>query len=63
MKKRKRSGTLSGVPTQKDFQATANILCAHLAPEPLVEAFSNYFKGENPRFRADLFKKAAYCKR
>lgn len=52
-----------GSPTKKDFQATATILCAHLASDDMVNAFANYFRGENPNFRGDLFKKAAFCRK
>ncbi len=46
--------------TKKDFQAIATILCAHLASDGMVDAFA---RGENPNFRADLFKKAASCRK
>jgi hypothetical protein len=50
MATRKRTRRSLGEVTKRDFVAIANILCAHNAPEPLVNGLAKYFLDANPNF-------------
>jgi hypothetical protein len=54
-RRRRRSQAMLGVPTKKDFQAVAGILCRHGASAALARDFADYFRGQNPRFDGDRF--------
>lgn len=54
-RRRKSRGAMLGIPTKKDFQAVAGILCRHGASAAMARDFVAYFQDQNPRFQGDRF--------
>lgn len=45
--------------TKKDYIKAAEIIRSHGSPEKMIEAFVEFFAGDNPQFDVDRFIEAA----